>query len=175
MFPRIITFIQIALIIACPMGCASGFCAEDCCDSVRSEMNASDSECVRRDCCEAVEVIDKCCGDVRSNINPADCRDLPPEFCSLATGPEHTGAEHSGPIDSCPSKCLRCICGGAVFERPIEINQIFGADLDSLFGPMIGVMPLLRDAKCFDKSRGRHDPHCNVGRYLCILQHSFLI
>lgn len=185
MFPRIITFIQIAAIIACPMGCASGFCDGECCDSIRLEMNSSDSGCDRQKCCEAeiveaeivesVEWTESCSGGFFPKVDPTDRCDLPAKFPSFATCPDQSFPDRSCPINSGPSKCLQCICCGAVFERPIEIDQVFASDSDSLFGSMIHIAPLLREAKCFDNSRDRHDPHCNVGRYLCILQHSFLI
>ena len=195
MFPRIITFIQIAAIIACPMGCASGLCEEECCDSIRLEMNSSDSQCDRQKCCEteiveteiveaeiveaeiveAVESTETCCGGSFPKADPTDRCDLPAKFSSCSTCPDQSFPDQSCPIDSGPSKCLQCICSGAVFERPIEIDQVFASDLDSLACSMVNVAPLLREAKCFDNSRGRHAPHCNVGRYLCILQHSFLI
>ena len=190
MFPRIITFIQIAAIIACPMGCASGLCEEECCDSIRLEMNSSDSQCDRQKCCEteiveaeiveaeiveAVESTETCCGGSFPKADPTDRCDLPAKFSSCSTCPDQSFPDQSCPIDSGPSKCLQCICSGAVFERPIEIDQVFASDLDSHACSMVNVAPLLREAKCFDNSRGRHAPHCNVGRYLCILQHSFLI
>lgn len=94
MFARIVSLVQIAALLACPMGCASGTCAGEACPG--GDAGTSSSETAST---EASEQICNCC----CNRSAEDQKTPVPQRC-----PDEA---------SCQG-----ICGGAVVEKLVELD-----------------------------------------------------
>ena len=90
MSPRIISLVQIAAIIACPMWCSSGLCLADQCCSLKQPAEQV---------CPAHRSAKCCCCNQESDRddNRSPCR--------------------------CHDKSCQGVCGGAVFQKPIEVSH----------------------------------------------------
>ena len=141
MFARIVSLVQIAAIIACPMWCDSGLChAGQCCSVKQSAAQVC-----------PVHGTAKCCCNQKS----------------------HDNDDNRGPC-RCPGKSCQGVCGGAVFEKPIEVNNASDSFLRPLVEAEISFPLQLAECPTLDV---QHHWHChggNHGRFVRILHMSFL-
>jgi hypothetical protein len=145
-FVRIVSLIQIAAIIACPLWCSSGLCH-------------AGQHCA----------IDGCSLMERTT----------PQFCPFHGTTRCCCNESSSPRNDhgpcrCPNKPCQGVCGGAVFDKPIELNDV----RDSFFLPLIvtEISFALHVVECRSLDI-EHHWHChggNHGRALRTLHMSFL-
>ena len=138
MFARIVSLVQIATIIVCPMWCSSGLCHAGQCCSVKQ--SAADQVCPLHGtatCCEK-----------SSHEDGVPCR--------------------------YPNKPCQGICGGAVFEKPIELDDCSATFFLPLIHTDIFFAPQLADGAKLD---AEHRCQClgdNHGRSLRTLYMSYL-
>lgn len=95
MLSRIISLLQIAALIACPLCCSSGLCCADrCADGLSCTLATSDSSVTTVTC--------PCCPTTTDH-------DKSPS------------APHQ-----CPGRSdCQGVCGGAVFEKPVELSRLY--------------------------------------------------
>ena len=90
MSAQVVSLLQIAALLVCPMSCGAGYCADKaCCGTiVQDSTDAGQASENSRGCCQ-----------------PKPDRE----------------ADHRSPIRRPESSC-QGICGGAVFQKPVELN-----------------------------------------------------
>lgn len=147
MLARIVSLVLIAAVVACPLTCGNGLChAGQCC----SEMQASDQVCPAHGTAQC------CCGRASSDE-------------------DHCPSGDRGPC-RCPGKSsCQGVCGGAVFEKQIELD---GAS-DSSFLSLVDTDTLLVTRVIERRTAHGAEHHWhrrggNHGRSLRALHMSFL-
>jgi hypothetical protein len=165
MFARILSQILIAAVIACPLSCYSGMCLSDACLS-----DACLSDACLSDACLSDACLSGASGATHGNSSQNASNHC--SSCQNTTTPE-SGSKHVP--DRCPMQSCQGVCGGAVFERPIEIELLDGA-----FCLPFGDTPSFAVAGLTVESMSpceAETPWCfgdsNVGRSLCINHMSF--
>ncbi len=146
MVSRTVSLVLITTIIACPVWCSNGLCnADQCCAAKASWHQACPVDGNVGSCCE------------RSGSD-SDCH-----------RPGKT--PHNPP---CDSSC-QGVCGGAIFEKPCELNNASDSFPSPLVVTDVAVVP--RSAELCSDDIG-HAVYCtsggNLGRSLRTLYMSFL-
>ena len=157
---KVLHFLLIAMIVACPLLCRSGVCL-------------SASECVH------VHGSQACCNEHSRNEHS---RNGHSRNGHSRNGHSHDGHSHDGHSDHHPSSphgnapCgyCQCVCGGAVIDRDDDdVTQQFGY----LFHDVVDTNDLIADVPFRKNSRATlaHDGRIPPGRFLCVLHMSFLL
>lgn len=140
MFARIVSLVQIAAIIACPMWCSSGLClAGQCCSVKQSADQVCPVHGSAKYCCNQ---------ESHDDDNRGPCR--------------------------CPGKSCQGVCGGAVFEKPVGVNDASDSFLFHSIDVEVAFTP--QPTKCRTLNV-EHHWHChagNHGRFVRTLHMSFL-
>ena len=138
MFPRIVSLVLIASVIACPLWCSKGLCC-------------GDHQCSVKDQLCAVPGTLECCTESSSSD------DHDPFPCG------------------CPKQSIcQGICGGAVFEKSIELDNVSDSLTQLLPYTAISFALQLTESGTFDVRDHLQCHRSNYGRWLCTQHSTFL-
>lgn len=101
MLARIVSLVQIAVVVACPMWCSSGLCHAGACHG--------------QSCCPS-----------SSSPNQDSPLLLTESGCDCCKQRSHDAEKLPEP-QPCPIKTCQGVCGGAVLEKPIELDDALGS------------------------------------------------
>ncbi len=153
MWNRILSVVLIAAIVACPWWCATGAChAGSCCAAPPSA--SQDTPTPTRSCCQA----------------SSDC---PTSTGPTSAGPtsDREGRESTPPQDSQP---CQGICGGAVLEKSVEIDDSLNCSFGNIANDVSLQTCCVEIGTQFDDSEFVSFGRGNYGRFVRTLQMSFL-
>lgn len=128
MIARVVSLVQIAATVACPISCGSGLCGAGHCCSVGQSV-AVDHVC-------PVHATLACC-----------CEE-----------PSH----NEGIPSRCPQKPCQGVCGGAVFQKPIELKDCSATLFLPLIQTDISFAPRLADC---GMPNAEHRCNCHGGNH----------
>lgn len=142
MFGRIVSLVQTAAIIACPMWCSSGLIhAAQCCTAEQSVAKAA---------CTSGQTAACCCSETSRDNDDRRGR------------------------GQCPLKSCQGVCGGAVFEKPVELDDGWGSASCPLVEVEASFRLQLAECRMLDITVPRYCDAGNHGRFVRTLHSSFL-
>lgn len=118
MIDRLLSFILIATLSACPLLCSTGQCgAGHCCADQRANLTEFDREstCIRpaaSECSTSSEAMTGCCSKSTNADGHDDCAN---DDQGLPKAPQ--------PSDHPPKSC-QGVCGGALLAKPIDSQNV---------------------------------------------------
>ena len=110
-------------------------------------------------CCSVKQPSDQFCPD----HGTAKC-------CCKKSSSEH---DNRGPC-RCPNKTCQGVCGGAVFEKPVELNDASESHFLPVIDSEISFALQLSECHSLDAEHHFHGPSGNYGRFVRTLHMSFL-
>jgi hypothetical protein len=154
MFTRVVCLMLIAAVVACPMWCTSGLCGAVQCH----EAQFHDDQ-IHNDQCSVAQVCDQ------SSDLPECCRQKMQEQSDEAPGPCR-----------CPDKAFcQGVCGGAVFEKPVELDLVAFSFFIAATDVEFAHVPQRIESRLHTVHHHWHSHGGNYGRSLRTLQMSFLL
>ena len=165
MFTKMVALAVIAAVVACPLWCSNGICCSAQCRAEKSQLERCQLERCQLERCQ----LERCRVDQQSpNLV---CSDRDTYGCDSSPCDEDGDPGPCG----CPQK-LPCqgVCGGAVFEKNVELDDVSASAFVPLLNTEISLTPQLTERQAFDVRYRGHGHGGNFGRFLCTL-HSLLL
>ena len=191
MLSQIVSILQIAVMIVCPVCCISGTCpAEQCCDSALdfSKLSSDQFGITQRYTSDSSEAaLSTCCNDcgnstekTGSQIENSQTQDLlETKLVNSNCFSKTTCPTEPCPSNPCSEQSCQCVCGGALSENSVDSTAdsenalCRSIDTEGLGPSLFGSQ--LAQSRSHAASLLHHMQSGNTGRAARILLRSFLI